>query len=110
MNLKEVYNKEFVFKLAHEINLILSAFDSKGFIEAIINKTWEEKELKERMRFVSNTIHDYLSIEYKKQIELLIKVASKFGGLQGLVFPDFVQVFGLNDFPTSVFLLELFFY
>jgi 3-methyladenine DNA glycosylase AlkC len=108
MNLKEVYNKEFVIKLAHEINLIFPAFDCKGFIDAIINKTWEEKELKERMRFVSNAIHDYLSIEYKKQIELLIKVSPKFGGLQGLIFPDFVQVYGLNDFPTSIYALEVF--
>ena len=106
MNLKDEYNKIFIDKLATELEKVEPAFKSESFIKSIINKAWEGKELKERMRFVANSLNDYLSFNYKNQVNILLKVAPEFRGLQGMVFPDFIQVFGLNDFNTSKIALE----
>lgn len=108
MNLKDEYNKEFVAKLANKISLLAPSFNDKAFIKVIINENWEGKELKERMRFVTNSINDYLPFNYKKQVDILLKVAPNFGGLQGMVFPDFVQVYGLKYFQTSIDTLAIF--
>lgn len=107
MNLKDEYNKEFVAKLANDIGFLIPSFNSDKFVKAIINKAWERKELKERMRYVTSMLNDFLPFNFKKQVELLLKVAPNYRGLQGMVFPDFVQVYGINDFNTSISALEL---
>jgi len=108
MNLKDEYNKVFIEKLANDINSIESTFDKKSFTNAIINRNWEAKELKERMRFISTSVGEFLPITYKKQIDLLLKIVANYGGLHGMIFPDFVEVYGLKEYKTSIKALETF--
>jgi len=108
MNLKDEYNKVFVEDLATKLSTEVSFFDANSFIKSIINKNWETKELKERMRHVTEKIHSHLDVKYPKQIKILSKIVSNYGGLKGMVFPDFVQVYGLDDLNTSLKAMELF--
>ncbi len=108
MNLKDEYNKTFIGSLANQLNKEDATFDEKQFTKAIINKDWETKELKERIRCVTENLHQYLPYNYPKQTELLSKVVANYSGLQGFVFPDFVQVYGLDDYKNSIKALELF--
>ncbi|MCB9361216.1 MAG: DNA alkylation repair protein [Flavobacteriales bacterium] len=108
MNLKDEYNKTFVEKLASEVSKLEPNFKTELFVKSIINKAWEEKELKARMRFITNSLHQFLPFSYQQQVELLRKVAPNYSGLQGVVFPDFIQIFGLNDFKTSMSAIEEF--
>ena len=106
MNLKEAYNEHFVKKLADQIVRHQSSFKKDIFIKSILNKEWKHKELKERMRHISLTIHQCLPIPYPEQIQVLNEVVSSYNGLQGMVFPDFVEVFGQEDYQTSIKALE----
>ena len=106
MNLKDEYNKIFIEDLAKNIAIHDNNFNSSSFINKIINKNWQAKELKERMRFITITLNTFLKYDYPKQIEILNKLAPLYGGLKGMLFPDFVQVYGLNDFKTSIKTLE----
>lgn len=106
MNLKEYFNKEFISRLADEFFLVHKPFNKNAFVDEIISVEWANLELKERMRFITNKMHDFLPIDYAKQIQVLKQVAPKFSGIQGFVFPDFVQVYGLADFNTSINALE----
>ena len=108
MNLKEEFNKSFINKIADELYKVENTFNQKAFIKATFTADWQNKELKERMRFITNKMHEFLPYDYTKQIQILKKIAPKFGGIQGFVFPDFVQVYGLNDFKTSIHALEFF--
>jgi len=108
MNLKDEYNKTFIESLANHLKIQDSSFDKKQFAKTIINKNWEAKELKERIRCVTENLNQFLPYSYVKQIELLSKIVSNYGGLQGFVFPDFVQVYGLDNYKTSMKSLELF--
>lgn len=108
MNLKDEYNKDFVTSLANHLKMQDATFDEKQFTKTIINKNWETKELKERIRCVTENLAQFLPYSYAKQIELLSKIVSNYTGLQGFVFPDFVQVYGLDDYKTSMKSLELF--
>ena len=108
MNLKDEYNKQFVTNLAKDIIGYDDKFDSKNFIKHIINENWEVKELKERMRFITETLNSFLNHSYPQQIKILSQVVTNYKGLQGMLFPDFVQVYGLDDYDTSIKALELF--
>jgi len=106
MNLKEEFNEIFVCKLANELLKVNAEFKSDRFVKATLTADWQNKELKERMRFITNKIHEFLPIDYIQQIQIIKNVAPKFSGIQGFIFPDFVQVYGLDNFKTSIQALE----
>ena len=108
MNLKDEYNKEFIKELSIKFLKNDSSFDSPSFIKSIINDKWEERELKDRMRFITTKIHAHLNFSYPKQIEILSQIVSDYGGLKGLLFPDFIQVYGIDNLETSLNAIELF--
>lgn len=106
MNLKESYNEPFINKLGDELLKVANSFNRKDFVNNTFTSDWQNKELKERMRFITNKMHEFLPLSYAEQIQIIKKVAPKFFGIQGFVFPDFVQVYGLDDFNTSIKALE----
>ena len=108
MNLKDEYSTKFITELATQLKSIGTNFNHLSFSDSILNKDWKNKELKERMRWVTENLHSHLPFSYQKQIECLSKIAPKFKGLTAIIFPDFVQVYGLDDLSTSLKALELF--
>ncbi|MCB0408952.1 MAG: DNA alkylation repair protein [Flavobacteriales bacterium] len=108
MNLKESYNKSFIEDLAIRIKNQFSDFNQDEFISSILNNGIDEKELKERMRLITQTLNEFLPFSFPKQIEVLKTVAPHFGGIQGFVFSDFVETFGIDDFKVSIRALEVF--
>ncbi|MDG1475827.1 MAG: DNA alkylation repair protein [Vicingaceae bacterium] len=108
MNLKDEYNKAFIEELSRKLKFVSTDFDTNSFNQSIINSDWEHRELKDRMRFITTNINTHLNFSYPKQIKILSKVVADYRGLKGMVFPDFVQVYGLNDLNTSLKAMELF--
>jgi 3-methyladenine DNA glycosylase AlkC len=105
--LKNLLSADFVSQLSKAFKKADPNFDAAKFQKSCIDKSWNEKELKQRIRHISKTIHDFLPYHYKKQIGILLKVAPNFGGLASLVFPDFVEVYGLADIDVSLDALEI---
>ncbi|MGB0887192.1 MAG: DNA alkylation repair protein [Vicingaceae bacterium] len=108
MNLKDEYNKSFIQELSNKLTSKSSTFDVDSFVNSIINNDWEQRELKDRMRFVTINLNTHLNCSYPEQIEILSKIVADYRGLKGMVFPDFVQVYGLDDLTTSLKAMELF--
>ncbi len=106
--LKNTYDKKFVRKLASEIKNIHAEFDEEIFIKNIFNNEWRGKELKQRIRHISSNIKKGLPDDYKKSIEILKPVSLNFTGLEHLIFPDFVELCGINDLKISVHAMEFF--
>ncbi len=99
--LKYVYNKAFFNDLTQHFKSHHPTFDGQLFTKLIFDKTWDTRELKDRMRHITHCIHQTLDLPYKKAIPILKKVAPNIGGFEGMFFPDFVEVYGLNDWKTS---------
>lgn len=114
MQLKEVYNQKFVQSLADIALEVDRKFDAKKFLQLCSGKSWQEKELKQRMRAITLALEESLSSrDYLQKITVLQKIAlkipkDKFSGLALIIFPDFVEVFGLNHFDESMQALEFF--
>ena len=106
--LKNRYNKRFVSDLSAEIKKEYSAFDTEGFTQSIFDKSWKDEELKQRMRHITESLHQFLPANYKKALAILKPVSSKFSGFEPMFFPDYVECYGLDDFDASISALETF--
>lgn len=106
--LKEQINKSFLTKLSEAIQLTQPGFDKNLFFHALPQEKINALELKQRIRAVSLALNQCLNFPYQQQIDVLLKSCNEFSGLPALVFPDFVEVFGLEDFEYSIEALEKF--
>ena len=106
--LKNVYSQTFIEDLAHKISLNYNNFQRDRFIKTILNENWDALELKQRMRYIAITLNEFLPFSYDKQLEILKKVKEYFKDLQALIFQDFVEVFGLESYESSIEALKLF--
>ena len=101
--LKNMFFKPSFFKeLAALIKKEYPEFDKKKFIEMVFNKTWDDLELKAKMRHVTNALHSSLPIDFPEALAILRNVAHHFKGFDAMVFPDYVEQFGLDNFDLSM--------
>ncbi|APW65232.1 DNA alkylation repair protein [Poseidonibacter parvus] len=106
--LKYVYTKEYITNLAIKINEIEKSFDVNKFIKSIFDSTWDDLELKQRMRQIANKLNDTLIFTYEKQLDILKEVSKSFSSFEAMFFQDFVEVYGLEDFDNSIKALKVF--
>ncbi len=109
----QFFNKNYVTTLAADIKAASPAFDRAAFVAAVLNRQWKSMELKERMHHVADCLHAALGCEYKTSIRLLTPIVQKriregTNSFGDMIFPDFVERFGIEDFKTSVKALEIF--
>jgi 3-methyladenine DNA glycosylase AlkC len=106
--LKHRYSKTYVAGLAAALARAVPRFDRARFERAVLGAGWPRLELKQRMRRISETLHEFVPGDYRQQLAVLSQVAPEFGGFEAMFFPDFVAEYGLDDFEASVAALELF--
>jgi len=100
--LKNYYNQELMDKLAKSIAVYHQPFNQSKFISNVFNHDWDNKELKQRMRHITNCLNEAIPLSYAQQIDVLKNTAPHFTGFLAMVFPDFVEVYGLNDLEISI--------
>ena len=100
--LKDEFDKKYIKALAANLQTNYPKFNQPDFIKSIFNKDWKEKELKQRIRHISENMRNSLSDNYSEAIEILKPVSDNYSGLQHLVFPDFVELCGTDDLQTSI--------
>jgi 3-methyladenine DNA glycosylase AlkC len=106
--LRNIYNEKFIRELLSEIKKEYQSFDGEICNNLIFQKDWDQLALKERMRRITISLHSTLPKEYIKALEILYKVAPKFTGLKGIIFPDFVELYGLEEWDESMKALAFF--
>jgi 3-methyladenine DNA glycosylase AlkC len=106
--LKNMYSKDYLNNFAGTFAKIYPEFNKTKFLNLVFDKEWDKKELKQRMRHISICLHEVLPADYKKSIEILKKAVVHSKGFLAMTFPDYVEVYGLDDYNTSVSALELF--
>ncbi|MCE7994864.1 MAG: DNA alkylation repair protein [Roseivirga sp.] len=106
---KNIYNTETLGRFAAIVKEVVPAFEKESFLKRIFDKDWEEKELKQRMRHISITLHTHLSQRYDESIRQLLGIIENHlskgireTSIEFMFFPDFIELYGLDDFETSV--------
>ena len=92
--LKDMYNQKTLRELALSVQSVYHSFLVDEFLKAIMDEMWDELELKARMRKISTMLGKYLPADYKKAISILDQIVADHSGFIGVVFPDFVEVYG----------------
>lgn len=112
--LKDLYSIAFYNTLTDALTGVISSFDSQHFLEQIYTDDFEHKELKERMRHTSEVLNKFLPSDYDESVLLILQLVEKLkqnrigeDGLAWMFIPDYIEVYGLDHYQTSVRALEL---
>ncbi|WP_018751286.1 DNA alkylation repair protein [Paenibacillus sanguinis] len=106
--LKSIYSEAFLRGFGEKIHIVYPRFDAAQFVADTMDDTWEERELKARIRQITLTLGQQLPPGFGDAIKILYAVAQDCTGFPYLFFPDFVEVFGSNeaDWPLAMQALE----
>jgi 3-methyladenine DNA glycosylase AlkC len=110
MDFKDYFNEESVGALASAIRREHPAFEREAFMAAVFDDGWTGRELKERMRHITTVLGDCLPKDYCAALDLLRSALPHVGdhGLVKMVFPDYVECYGMDDWEASMPALEEF--
>ncbi len=102
------FTEKTINKFADEIRKVYSKFDKKQFIKKVYVEEWKDKELKARMQHITVCMHETLPKDYLEALSILLKIADKITGIEGMCLPDFVENYGLDNWDTSLEALKEF--
>ncbi|MBD2843736.1 hypothetical protein IDH44_00915 [Paenibacillus sp. IB182496] len=108
--LKHVYNPAFLSQFAGIVKSAYPAFASERFVKDVLKDNWEALELKARMRRITNVLGEHLPDRYEDALDVLLAIAPQCSGFPYLFFPDFVEVYGMEErhWARSMLALERF--
>ncbi|BCN93490.1 hypothetical protein THMIRHAM_12750 [Thiomicrorhabdus immobilis] len=95
-------------KLTGLVKQLKPEFDANEFENAILDGSWPELGLKQRVRKLSKQLNRSLNSSYRESLSLLQMVSVEFSGLFHFIFADFVELYGLDEFEASMQALALF--
>ncbi|WP_327857114.1 DNA alkylation repair protein, partial [Alkalihalobacillus alcalophilus] len=105
--LKNLYTKEYLTPFTKQLKSIYPDFSEPSFYNFVFDSNWNALELKQRIRHISKAI-DHTTPSYADAINYLMEIAPSCKGFGYLFFPDFVEVYGLNNWNLSVQALKAF--
>ncbi|MFT7684718.1 MAG: 3-methyladenine DNA glycosylase AlkC [Candidatus Azotimanducaceae bacterium] len=109
--LKNIYNTKFIKHLGGAFKREYPAFDEKLFSTLVFDSGWQQKELKSRMRRITESLHFVLPSDYNKSIKIVVSVSKmlrqeEIHGFEYMLFPDFVECYGQEHWSLSIPALE----
>jgi 3-methyladenine DNA glycosylase AlkC len=111
--LKDLYSVEFYDKLSEAIGAVLPSFEQMEFKRLIFDDSWNIKELKQRTRHTALMLSKFFPAEFHKAAELIEKLVDKLlqgnhrgYGIEYMILSDYIEVFGIDDFHSSVKVIE----
>jgi 3-methyladenine DNA glycosylase AlkC len=104
------FQAEFFDDLAAACKAVYPPFEPGTFLARIYDEGWHGRELKERMRHTTVTLGSLLPEGYRTALSLLRQAAPSLDsyGFENMIFSDFVEVYGLDDWHVSLPALEQF--
>lgn len=106
--LKNLYTPAFIGKLASALHTEWSQFHREHFTALVFDSAWEERELKARMRHITQCLRAVLPPNYREALAILRPASRHFSGFLPMFFPDFVELYGQDDVEASIPALEHF--
>lgn len=107
--LKDIFfANAFIEQLGQAIGQVYPEFDQKEFAHLVYDDAWTTRELKTKMRHLTRCLRAILPDDYPQALAILVKIAPSFNGFDSLVFPDFVECYGLDEWDLSMPALAVF--
>ena len=104
--LKDIFDAARIRHIAAETQAVFPAFDRKEFVAATL-RGLEPLSVLQRMRHVSENLHDRLPAEYGAALDILRALAPRLNSaFVAMVLPDYVALYGQADFKLSMAALK----
>lgn len=101
--LKEMYHRPFFERLAERIAGVYPKFDTDAFMNRVFTPDWDGLALKQRIRHTAVAFREGLPDDYPSALAIALEAADACGsGFEYIFFPDFVEVYGLDDPDLSI--------
>jgi len=101
--LKDIFfTRSSINTFADTIQRFYSDFNKKKFIDVMFDESFKAKEVKEKMRHTTQSLHETLPEFYTEALAILSKAAPAVKGFEALAFPDYVALYGMNDWELSL--------
>ena len=100
--IKNTFNSNSLLEFARAIQAAYAPFDEEEFLKSTLNETWENLELKARVRQISTQLGKFLPAEYEAALGIIDKLLESYDGPCLFCLPDFVEVFGQHEKYLSV--------
>ena len=111
--LKNLYSPLFYQRLTLALEKSLPSFNKDEFLNGIYSDSFESMELKQRMRHTSTILHNFMPMEFSKGLEVIKETIAHLrekgigeDGLAYMFIADYIEIYGIEDFETSVSALE----
>lgn len=105
---KDIFNPAFIKQLATTIHTHYSDFDQDAFQTFVYQSDWDSLEFKQRVQRLTTTMQKTLPSIYEEALPILYKSAPKFGGLRGIIFPEYIAKYGKSNWDVSMEALAYF--
>ena len=111
--LKDLYSPEFYDNFLNAFQKVSPNIDRKAFLALIFDESWEQRELKDRMRHTAQVLHQFMPTTFKKASQLLKKLVKalekegiKEASVEYMFLPDYLELYGLEDCAISIKAME----
>ncbi len=108
--LKMMFDSGFIDDLCAALSHKHPPLDGRALRECVYDEQWPERELKARIRHISACLRCALPEDYRDALSILRQAAPLLDcyDYQTMIFPDFVEAYGLNEREASLAALEQF--
>lgn len=98
----QFFTPESLRALAERIAQVYPVFNVETFLNLIYEGGWEGMELKERMHHTARCLGRMLPPAYPEALAILKEAALAVRGFEAMVLPDFVEMYGQDDWDLSM--------
>lgn len=95
--LKAMFDLPFLQQFAARVASAWAPFQEEDFIRLVTEDGWEALELKGRIRRITHALGATLPASYPEALDVLLAIQEQCAGFPYLFFPDFVEVYGLEE-------------
>ncbi|NDV66768.1 DNA alkylation repair protein [Bacteroides sp. 224] len=120
---KNMYNEQFLNLFTKDLKLVIPNLEPHAFVSQVMDKEWENRELKQRTAHIATVLKSFLPADYKAAIAKILELLdciepryphcskiddTKFGLLleYGGILDSYIEQYGLDDYETSVKAIE----
>jgi len=111
--LKDIYSPQFYDNLSAVLSKTVPSFHKKDFISKIFTHDFNQMELKERMRHTTKVLHQFMPKDFGNATKIIEKTIDELrrnnigeDNLAFIIFPDYIEMYGLDDYVNSVKAIE----
>jgi len=102
------FSDQFIRELGKTIKGVYPDFDQEKFNRLIYSDDWNNMELKAKMHHTTDSMAATLPEDYPMALKILTEIAPDFKGFNVMIFPDYVEKRGLENWELSLPALAFF--